>query len=422
MEELPINKILQGNAYEILLSFPPESIDCVMFSPPYWTLRDFKTEPIQIKEWKGQLGLETNPQLYIDHIVYLCSLLSRVLKKTGSLWLNLGDTYFGHWGGGPDKFEREAQNKTWKDKSERLLTKPHHATKYDNAWLQPKQKLMIPERIAIQLQEQGWILRNNIIWYKPNHMPSSVRDRLTNAYEYIYHFVKNRKYYYDLDSIREPFKEITIKRCLYPYNSKKAQTVQYTIDSDSQRKFAEKIKQSFNYRVRDAERKFEKCPQFKASKEEIKKYKSKYKNNNEQLELFGSPRAREQLRMNKIKKGYLISGHVGGVSGTLYPKEHQGNILGKNPGDVWIISTKPCKEAHFAVYPEELCIRPIKATCPKDGIVLDPLCGTGTTCLVAAKLGGNFIGIELNPEYVKIANKRLAPYVNKLDKYIKSDI
>lgn len=171
-------------------------------------------------------------------------------------------------------------------------------------------------------------------------MPSSVKDRLTNRWEHVFHFVKQRKYYYNLDAIREPQKENSIRR----------------------------LKNRMKLQARTGKPMTE---------------KSKYHD-------------------NKNNANFGASGFLNGRA-----FESLLNLKGKNPGDFWEISIKPFSGAHFAVYPEELCIRPIKSSCPPDGIVFDPFSGSGTTLVVAKKLGRRFIRCDLNPEYVRLANERL---------------
>ena len=204
--KLPINSVVCGDAFSVLPTFPKASIDMVMFSPPYWGLRDYKVKKVPAMFAKAGLGLEPHPQQYIERMVVLCRLLKRVLKKSGSMYLNLGDTYCG---GGVHKAKHKnpGLSKSAKTMSELEPQRLHGMM--DNKWLQPKQKLMMPARVAIALQQDGWILRNDIIWHKPNHMPSSVKDRLTSSYEHIFHFVKARRYFYDLDAIRQPHKRGT---------------------------------------------------------------------------------------------------------------------------------------------------------------------------------------------------------------------
>jgi len=163
------------------------SVDCVVTSPPYWGLRDYGCE--------GQIGLEPHPQEWIKKMVQVSRELRRVLKPSGSYWLNVGDTYYG---GAPDNkgFNERVGNKPGNKKQE--VKRPNLIAK--GGYLQPKQKMLMPHRLAIALQDDGWILRNDVVWHKPSHMPSSVRDRLTCSFEFVFHFVKQRKYFYDLDA------------------------------------------------------------------------------------------------------------------------------------------------------------------------------------------------------------------------------
>jgi len=253
-----------------------------MTSPPYWNLRDYG-EP-------DQLGLEDTPEEFVENLADVFDEVKRVLRDDGSLWLNLGDTY-------------------------------------DNKDLQ-----QIPARVALELQDRGWILRNRVTWTKPNAMPQSVKDRLNNTTEAIFHFVKNKDYWYDLDAIREPYSEWT-------------------------------------------------------------------KNQNPNWN-----NANDKYTKNETKPSHDRSG---GISDPDKKRVAHIHPAGKNPGDVFEVTTKPFPEAHFAVYPPELCEKPIKATCQPDGVVLDPFAGAGTTLLKAKELGRNYIGIELNPEYADMARARI---------------
>lgn len=198
MEDKWRNKIIEGDTYSVLKGMPDEYMDMVITSPPYWALRSYlpKDHPDKDKE----VGLEGHPTKYIESLVKIFREMRRVLKKTGSFYLNLGDTYFGGCGG-PQSWERESDDLEWSDESKK---NPHRRdiAEEDSNWLRPKQLLGMPWRVAIALQEDGWILRNAIIWHKPNPMPSSVTDRLNTTYEYVFHFAKAKKYWYDLDAIR----------------------------------------------------------------------------------------------------------------------------------------------------------------------------------------------------------------------------
>lgn len=256
----------------------------------------------------------------------------------------------------------------------------------DNNWLQPKQLLGLPWRFAIAMQEKGWILRNSCIWHKPNHMPSSVKDRFGNSYEYVFMFVKSRKYFFNLDAIRIPYEyPMDVARRIKEDLRDNINPFQKGQEGANWRfGFVHKElgiqKSHFNVRVRDSLK--GKSHQYHASEKEIAEYKRK------QAQGF-------------YKKYSLRSNHGGDSS----PDDV--NPLGKNPGDVWTITTRPHPFAHFACFPEELAEKCLKAGCPKRGLVLDPFMGSGTVAVVAKRLGMNYLGFELNPEYVKIADLRL---------------
>ena len=298
------NKILQGDALSTLKTLPDESVDMVMTSPPYWALRDYGVE--------GQLGLESTFQEYITRLCDIFDEVKRVLKKEGTCWVNMGDTYSGMKVGNTENI-----------KNPNVETKSFVKLKQK---IQDKCLLQIPSRFAIEMTNRGWILRNELIWHKPNCMPSSAKDRFTVDFEKIFFFSKNKKYWFE-----QQYDEYTEPMNRWGGNKLKA-------------------------------------------------------NGKSEKDLQGMYRDRD-MRPNK---------------------------QGRNKRCVWKITTKPFKESHFAVYPEELCITPIKAGCPENGIVLDPFFGAGTTGVVATKLNRNYVGIELNQEYIKIAEKRIKPFLNKL--------
>jgi DNA modification methylase len=403
------NTIQTGDAREQLRNLPESSVHCMMTSPPYWQLRDYGDGTVSVwggdrdcdhdwqpagtvkrggqntdenppdvggnshaqdtgirgdgvkshdcrrcGAWRGQLGLEPTRAQYISNVATVFREIRRVLRPDGSAWLNLGDTY--------------------KD----------------------KQKQLIPHRVAIALQESGWVVRNDVTWVKPNPMPSSVKDRLNTTTEQIFHLTPAPDYWYDLDAIREPHAN--------------------------------------KYSVPDWE---------------------------ERKEAGAESGWREQ-------DGQQTHGHN--------LSHDMAHPAGKNPGDVFDVTTKPFPDAHFAVYPPELCEKPIKATCPpkvcaecgapyerevntehkpgsspfkndagsvryegmddrndadrkrtypvrefkgwrqtcdcatdatEPGICLDPFAGAGTTLLKAKELGRRFIGVELNPEYADMARARI---------------
>lgn len=356
---IDVNKIYCGNTLDVLKTFPDESINCCVTSPPYWALRDYGTDGVvwdgdadcehefELEEsknpadrggkgekdngkygdwegttnkhrkgfcnkcgaWKGQLGLEPDFNLYIKHLCDIFDEVKRVLRKDGTCWVNLGDTYGGNnsrgSNGGRAGFGNEREGVFVRFESKNLCN--------------------IPSRFSIEMQNRGWILRNKIIWHKPNCMPSSVTDRFTVDFEEIFFFVKNKKYWFEQQF--EP--HLT--------------TPQKARDLDAEGNFG-------------------------------------YINN--------------QPRFSKGARVYY-------------------GEYGRNKRTVWKIPTQPFSGAHFAVFPEKLVETPIKAGCPKDGIVLDPFIGSGTVALKALKENRRFVGIEINPKYIDMANKRIRPLLSQ---------
>lgn len=198
------NKIINGDTLTELKKFPDESVNCIITSPPYFNLRDYQIE--------GQIGLEETWQEYIRKLLDIFNEVKRILKKDGTCFVNLGDSFAGSGKG------RNGNGTAGKTKS---LNKNHKGTlegiikKCDYGEISDKSLMMIPERFAIAMIDQKWILRNKLVWIKRNAMPESVQDRWKKAHEYIFFFVKNKKYYFDLDAIRTPHKNISIKRAEY---------------------------------------------------------------------------------------------------------------------------------------------------------------------------------------------------------------
>lgn len=374
--------------------------------------------------WKGQLGLEPSYKMYIDHLMLIMKELKRVLKKTGTLFWNMGDSYASSGGanrhlGHPDPKWEKARNGSFAE-----------PTSYYQG-IEPKSLMMIPERFAVAMIDDEWILRNKIIWYKRNGMPSSVKDRLSNKWEYAFFFTKSQKYYFDLDSIRKPLAESSIKRISQkniPNQFKEGKSAEFakTDPVNNIPKILKNMHNSFNIRVRDAkkgilEKKWGNL--YTASDEEVQNYDEKnYVPKNQKYSDNGA--------YQKAHSGYFNE------DGTV-----RANLSGANPGDVintpavryksWAsntghnftherkydpdadggdfldIPTKPHPFSHFAVYPETLIEPLIKAGCPPDGVVLDPFAGSGTTGVVAKKLGRSAILVEISPEYVEIIKERL---------------
>lgn len=309
------NIILQGDCLDILKTLPDESVNCVVTSPPYWALRDYGVE--------GQLGLEPTFQEYITKLCDIFDEVKRVLKKEGACWVNIGDTYNSHHKPGTTDAKTG-----WKSSGNEINPRQKEHGRGGTKELPTKTLLQIPSRFAIEMTNRGWILRNEIIWHKPNCMPSSVKDRFTVDFEKVFFFVKNKKYWFETQY--EPHKEVSIKA----RNSKLNQTTN-----------------------------------------------------------IGASMSAVNVQMGSEPRGHRF-----------IPEQ------GRNKRTVWTITTKPFKEAHFATYPEKLISPMIKAGCPENGIVLDPFFGAGTTGIVALKQNKKYVGIELNPEYITIAQKRISAW------------
>ncbi len=338
-----MKQLILGNCLDILPTLPEKSVHCVITSPPYFGLRDYQTAT-----WRGgdpecshnpqkpdggdrgdrtlplgrggmykdtcgicgairideQIGLEQTPAEYVQKLVSVFRECWRVLRDDGVMFLNLGDSYNGSGGAGGDYSEgglKEGQPK-------------YPGRKIGN--LKPKDLIGIPWRVAFALQDDGWYLRSDIIWHKPNPMPESVTDRPTKSHEYIFLMTKSQRYYYDYEAIKE---QAVVGWAGSTFNGER--------------------------------------------------------------DLAVHPAVGTGLRNETDTR---------------------------NKRTVWTVPTSPYKGAHFATFPPDLIKPMVLAGCPIDGTVLDPFNGSGTTGEVAIGLGRNYIGIELNPEYIKLAKKRLA--------------
>lgn len=314
LKTMGINIIHNMDCLEGLKQLPDKSIDCCVTSPPYFNLRDYGVD--------GQIGLEETPEKYISKLISVFREVKRVLKAEGTAWIIIGDTYNGYKGNSvKNNFDTPY-----------VGNKKHPARKsgfgLECKNLKPKDLIGIPWMLAFALRNDGWFLRQDNIWYKPNPMPESVKDRCTKSHEYVFLLSKSSKYYYDYEAIME----------IASYDGRK----------DT------KMKGSLKY--------FQKS----------------------EMGHTQTIAARGHERW-KLRKGKYM----------------------KNKRSVWIIPTQPFKKAHFAVFPERLATICIQAGCPHDGIVLDPFLGSGTTAVVARKLNRNYVGFELNSEYVTIAENRI---------------
>lgn len=292
-----------------------------------------------------QIGLEETPQEYVDKMVGIFGLVKQLLTADGTLWLNIGDSY-SHGGCGARDKER------WPKQSRNDHMKKHAKKK---TGLKPKDLIGIPWMLAFALRADGWYLRQDIIWSKPNPMPESVNDRCTKSHEYLFLLSKGRKYYFDNDAIREPHALSSIERL--------AQDVE---------------NQQGSARANGGTR--AKRPM----KAVIKGGVSKKDYDDRKWEERSDGLARPPMTM----------------------KDRDYNPLGRNKRSVWEIATQPYRDAHFATFPPKLVEPCILAGAPPGGVVLDPFSGTGTTGMVALRHGRGYIGIDLSPKYGKMSEKR----------------
>jgi DNA modification methylase len=302
-------KIIQGDCREALKQIDADSVHTCVTSPPYFGLRDYGGG-------EGEIGSEQEVNEYVQALVDVFREVRRCLRPDGTLWLNLGDSYMAQKNVAPPPQSIGGQ---------RDMPTFIPGNRREQKGLKHKDIIGIPWRVAFALQADGWWLRQDIIWSKPNPMPESVTDRCTKSHEYIFLLSKKSHYYYDHEAIKEPLALSSVSR------------LQQNID-----------------------------------------------------EQVGSARANGGEKTNGNMKA------VGDLSSGL-----------KNKRSVWTVNTKGYKGAHFAVYPKNLILPCILAGCPEGGTVLDPFTGSGTTAVVALENKRNFVGTELNPEYIQLAENRI---------------
>ena len=300
--------LLTGDCREMLRTLEAGSVRTCITSPPYFGLRDYGHD--------GQIGLEQTPEDYVNELVEVFREVRRVLSDDGTLWLNLGDSYAGSGKGANADGSVTATGKQATHKGTTIGT---FAKGFVGEGVKPKDLMGIPWRVAFALQADGWYLRSDIIWHKPNPMPESVTDRPTKSHEYLFLLTKSPRYYYDHVAVREP-------------------------------------------------------------------------------SVTGSWDAMPPIGGAK---------HVEGNKNNTYSGNTPASDGLRNKRDVWTISTKPFKGAHFAVMPEALVEPCVLAGSAEGDTIIDPFTGSGTVGVVALKHRRNFVGTELNPEYVEIAEQRL---------------
>ena len=326
-----MERIILGNAIEVLKELPAESIDCCVTSPPYYQLRDYGIT--------GQIGLEQTVEEYISKLVVVFSEVKRVLKPDGTLWVNIADSYSGSNKGSSNYPDNAKKYKQGTNKG--MLGAKLKAVKSSK----PKDLLGVPWLLALALRNDGWYLRQDIIWEKPNCMPESVKDRCRKAHEYIFLLSKSRKYYFDWEAIQEP-----------------------CVGFD---KSAPRGSQTWGH------------PNSGRRKGNRKTFRG------------GGAYTNNASFDNSTDKQNETAGNVPNDKGL------------RRKRSVWSVATKGIKEAHFATFPKKIVEPCVLAGSRKGGTVLDPFAGSGTVGLVAKENERGFVLIELSPEYSKIIKKRI---------------
>lgn len=312
-----INQIITGDALSKLRKLENESVDCIITSPPYYMLRDYGNDK--------QIGLEKTPDEYIQRLMEIFDEARRVLKRKGTCFVVIADSYSGYKDGITDRI----QTNEMKSANQQIKKRP----------VLPRKTLMgIPERFMIAMLDHGWICRNEIIWQKPNVIPSSAKDRFTVDFEKVYFFVKSRNYYFN--QLKEPM-----------------------VTSDRS-----KIRGSKG--------------------------------------VIGGPL--NNGRRNSSGSGNPKQDSIGLKTYTGFNSRYKIPQDGmRNMRSVWTISNSRNQYDHYAMFSPKLVQRLMDAGCPQNGIVLDPFIGSGTVAIVAMANHKNYVGIELNSEYVNIANQRI---------------
>jgi DNA modification methylase len=325
-------QILVGDVRQTLSTLPEKSVQCCVTSPPYFGLRDYGVD--------GQIGLEPTPDEFVAQLVAVFREVRRVLRDDGTLWLNLGDSYASSPASGGAQSSAMTGGEHKRTPVARAYRRPEG--------LKPKDLIGIPWRVAFALQADGWWLRQDIIWHKPNPMPESVTDRCTKAHEYVFLLSKAGRYYFDSEAMQE---------------------------------------RAVGQSAHDLTGQGYAAPG--------------------QTPNRGNRSKRDSFKREGSKRAEVIPGQT---VGTHRPDrvESEHNLFTRNKRSVWTVATRPYKGAHFATFPPALIEPCILAGAPFGGVVLDPFLGSGTTAAVAVSEGRHAIGCELNPEYVTLAQQRIA--------------
>lgn len=428
-------KIIEGDCVQTLKMLPDQSVQCCITSPPYYGLRDYGTakwvggdpncphyrtnktgencstghknmseemQPVGDAIYKTvcplcgairvdeQIGLEESPEEYVDKLVEVFREVKRVLKDDGTLWLNLGDSYAGSGGSGNQFGQLDKEGFESYKQGDRTLSKG----------VKPKDLIGIPWMVAFALRNDGWYLRQDIIWHKPNPMPESVKDRCTKSHEYIFLLSKSPKYYFDYEAIQEEANPKYIERYNYEFNTGKKEILGGgRPDGASNTKGMKKV--HYKNLQNDGQR----------------------PNTMHELRANGEP---DKVYTKTVPTKIAFGGNKYGDNNDSHFQTYSGNnweqkvvvsedgveVPIRNKRDVWSVATKPYSGAHFATYPLDLIEPCVLAGSNVGDTILDPFNGSGTTGICALMHGRKYIGLELNPKYAKLSYDRFDEVFN----------
>lgn len=385
--------VYQGDCREVLPTLPAASVDCVVTSPPYWMQRSYLPDA---HEHKGaEIGSEAEYQAWQDTIVGVCRELGRVLARTGSLWLNLGDKFRAN--GGEYRYPGDLGNAY-----QRGQNAPGHNPLMRRKWThgypdgtRRKSLILAPYRVALALLAEGWILRDEIIWHKTNALPESVADRFARRHEVMFRFTLDERAHFDLDAVRVPYADTTLQRTM----AHRAETFAGNKSAAPGQPPRSPRPPTFGGTKGAAD------GVTRMSGREWTPYAAEGRSSGSNADLDGKAAA-AIVRGERSRD--IGRSAVAGMPALRYASRLR-RTDGSNPGDVWSVATSGARGRgfnHFAMFPPDLVERPILATCPPGGVVLDPFAGTGTTLEVANRLGRRAIGIELDPSQLEAIRRR----------------
>ncbi len=343
-------EVLEGDCRAVMATMPEASVDCIVTSPPYFGLRDYGIPAsVWADGWTGCLGLEPSPDMFVAHMVEVFAAAWRVLKPQGTLWLNMGDSYATKGGPGWQGKNGIRADRRFTGTRNTVAMREQSRTAFDG--YKPKDLMGVPWMLAFALRADGWWLRQEIIWHKPNPMPESIKDRCTKAHEHLFLLAKSELYFYDADAIAEPVSENTHAR--YAANGGAPPT-------------------GAAWGVGD------------------------------------EPRTAVELSAMKTQKGRKRAKAGSGIKNNeSFDKAMKDVVTIRNKRSVWSVVSEPFSGAHFATFPPKLIEPCILAGCPENGTVLDPFGGAGTTGLVADRNHRNAVLIEIGPQYAEMARARI---------------